>query len=100
MGCCWRDHGWRRGQGKTGGEASKPRSPAGKLGFLVAGVRKPNPGTLPSCRGVRRLMGLASAWLRPGTLAKPRASVLLRLLADECHLGLWLRPGHVLRTAG
>lgn len=91
---------WRRGQGKTGGEASKPRSPAGKLGFLVAGVRKPNPGTLPSCRGVRRLMGLASAWLRPGTLAKPRASVLLRLLADECHLGLWLRPGHVLRTAG
>lgn len=87
---CWRDHGWRGGQGKTEGEASKSRWPGGKLGYLVAGVRKSTPDTLTSSRGVWWLVGLAAVRPRPEALAKPEASVFLRLLADEGHLGFWL----------
>lgn len=97
---CWRDHGWRGGQGKTEGEASKSRWPGGKLGYLVAGARKSTPDMLTSSGGVWWLVGLAAVRPRPEALAKPQASVFLRLLADEGHLGFWLRPGHVLRMAG
>lgn len=51
--CCWKDHNksvWSRGRWRRG--RLEVMLFIGKLGFLVASIRKPNPDLLKPSRGI------------------------------------------------